>query len=419
LFKISKTQSLIISPWRVVLPVALGTGLSLLGDTSLYAVLPTHTADAGVIMTQVGLLLSANRFIRLALNGPAGLIYDRYPRRYLFVSALFIGALSTAMYALTTGFWPLLVGRLLWGLAWSGIWVGGNTIILDISQAQNRGRWIGIYQTAFYFGASSGAVLGGLLTDWLGYHRAMGIGAGLTLFGAIIAFLFLPETRQTRLTKTSEPMSISQAAGLASSLPTRQGELISAISLMGVNRLLLAGVLLPTFGLFLSEHVGNSIEVATVTIGVATLTGIALGANGLISMTTAPVMGGLSDRLGNRWQAAAGGLVPGITGFGLLAMGSPLMALVAIPLTAIAGGSNQSLSTALVGDLSDERLRGRRMGILFTIGDLTSALGPPLAYSMIPLIGINSIYLFGAGVFALMFVVALRWTVTKKVLSEA
>lgn len=412
-------QNLSMSPWRVVVPVALGTGLSLIGDSSLYAVLPTHTADAGVIMTQVGILLSANRFIRLVLNSPAGLIYDHYPRRYLFVSALFIGALSTAIYALTMGFWPLLVGRLLWGLAWSGIWVGGNTIILDISQEQNRGRWVGIYQTAFYSGASSGAILGGLLTDWIGFHRAMGIGAALTLCGAIIALLFLPETRQIRRAKTLDPLGISQAAELTSSSPTRQAELISAMSLMGINRLVLAGVLLPTFGLFLSEQVGSSIEVATVTIGVATLTGLALGANSLISMAAAPLLGSLSDRMGNRWQAAAGGLVPGITGFGLLAIGPPLAALAAIPLTAISGGSNQSLSTALVGDLTDERRRGRRLGTLFTIGDLTSAIGPPLAYSVIPLIGINSVYLLGAGLFVLMFVVALRWTATKRVFSEA
>ena len=131
-------------PWRILIPVAIGTCLSLLGDTSLYAVLPTHTEAAGVSVASVGILLSANRFIRLILNGPLGVAYDRYPRRPLFVAALLIGGISTAIYGLTYGFWPLLCGRFLWGLAWSGIWVGGNTIILDISNDENRGKWIGI-----------------------------------------------------------------------------------------------------------------------------------------------------------------------------------------------------------------------------------------------------------------------------------
>ena len=165
---IPMSKDLPISPWRVLVPVGLGTGLSLMGDASLYAVLPTHVTEAGVPLATVGILLSANRFIRLVLNVPAGMAYDRWLRRPLFVAALFIGAASTAIYAFTQGFWPLLFGRLLWGLAWVGIWVGGNTIILDISRQDNRGRWVGAYQIAFFLGASGGAILGGLLTDWLG-----------------------------------------------------------------------------------------------------------------------------------------------------------------------------------------------------------------------------------------------------------
>ncbi|MBL8055105.1 MAG: MFS transporter, partial [Anaerolineales bacterium] len=150
--------------WRVLAPIGLGTALSLLGDTAMYAVLPTHTAALGVTVASVGVLLSANRWIRLALNNVAGSAYDRWPRRRLFVPALLLGALSTALYAFTQGFWPLLIGRLLWGAAWSGIWVGGNTIILDVATDRERGRWAGLYQLSFYLGGALGFPIGGLLT---------------------------------------------------------------------------------------------------------------------------------------------------------------------------------------------------------------------------------------------------------------
>ena len=81
----------------------------------------------------------------------------------------------------------LFVGRLLWGLAWVGIWVGGNTIIMDISDDHSRGRWVGFYQIFFFLGASGGSISGGVLTDWLGYHQAMAISATLTLLGAVMA----------------------------------------------------------------------------------------------------------------------------------------------------------------------------------------------------------------------------------------
>jgi len=399
-----------LSPFRVLLPIGIGTCLSILGDASLYAVLPTHTIDAGVSVASVGILLSANRFVRLLFNGPAGLAYDRGPRRRLFVPALFIAACSTAIYGLTEGFWPLLVGRLLWGLAWAGIWVGGHTIILDVTRDDTRGRWIGIYQVSFFLGASGGALLGGFLTDRLGYHQAMDICAGLTLIGATIALVFLPETRELRH-ETTEP-AISPRHSTPISSPTSRAGFASAAALFGVNRLALAGVLQPTLGLFLLGQVGDQVEIAGHSMGVATLTGLGLGLSTLISMTSAPILGSLSDRVGNRWRVAAGGLTPGIAGFSLLAIGAPLATLVGIPLTAITGGSNQGLSTALVGDLGGVGQRGRRLGLLFTIGDLASAIGPPLAYALIPLLGTEGAYLLIAGVFASMFPVAL-WRAAK------
>jgi len=394
------------SPLRAILPVGIGTCLSLMGDASLYAVLPTHTMQAGVAVASVGILLSANRFVRLALNGPAGAAYDRWPRRWLFVAALFVGACSTAIYGFTRGFAPLLVGRLLWGLAWSGIWVGGNTIVLDVTDDTTRGRWVGIYQVAFFLGSSGGSLLGGFLTDRLGYHNAMIVGAGLTLAGAIVALLFLPETRGARHQESEftvhpdrSPDTLSRAHRI---------EFSSAVALYGANRLALAGILQSTFGLFLLDQMGEQAQVAGRSLGVATLTGLGLGLSTLISMTSAPIVGHLSDRTGNRWKVAAGGLIPGVAGFSLLALGSPLTALFAVPLTAIAGGSNQGLATALIGDLGNLGRQSRQLGVLFTVGDLASAIGPPLAYALIPWLGVKNVYLVSAAVFAAVFLLTLR-----------
>jgi MFS family permease len=394
-----------VSPWRVLLPVAVGTALSLAGDSSLYAVLPTNTMEAGVAVTSVGVILSANRFIRLALNGPAGIAYDRWRRRPLFVSALFIGALSTAIYGFTQGFWPLLLGRLLWGLAWSGIWVGGNTIVLDITRDDTRGRWVGRYQLAFFLGTSGGAMLGGILTDWLGYHSAMIVNATLTLLGAITALLLLPETRGMREMEDTTGESSTPASRVPEQ--ARAAEFASATALYAANRLAVAGILSSTFGLFLLGQLGEQARIAGYTLGIATLTGMGLGLSRLISMAAAPYLGSLSDRASSRWRVAASGLVPGVAGFSLLSLGLPLATAFSVPLTAITAGSNQSLATALVGDLGNSGWQSRRLGLLYTVGDLASAVGPPLAYTLIPGIGIRNVYLLVALVLCAMLLVTL------------
>ncbi len=356
----------------------------------MYTVLPTHTVDAGIALSSVGVILAANRIIRVFLNGPAGLAYDRWPRRRLFVPALFIGALSTAIYAATRGFWPLLVGRLLWGLAWSGIWIGGATIILDVTVDRDRGRWTGLYQTWFFVGAGLGAFAGGLLTDWIGYTATMWSGAALTTLGGLVALFLLPETRETRATAASPPPERN-----SSRLRSHRGLWVVA-SLQGINRFATAGVLAATVGLLVQERV-RTVEIG---LGVATLTGALLAGRTLLGMAAAPLAGVLSDWAKDRWRVAAWSLGSGAIGLALLAGSAPVAILAGIALGSVAGGGVQSIATALTGDLVSQAQRGRAIGLVHTIGDLGSAIGPLVAYALLPWTGLGVVYLLCAGLFA-------------------
>lgn len=379
-----------IHPRKALFPLGLGTALSLMGDGTLYTVLPTHTAEAGIALSSVGIILGVNRAVRLFLNGPAGLAYDRWPRRRLFVPALFIGGLSTVVYAATRGFWPMLVGRLLWGLAWSGIWVGGATVILDVTAAQDRGRWTGLYQTWFFLGAALSTLAGGLLTDWLGYGATMWIGAAVTAVGGVAALILLPETRNAR-PDLDDPL----AEGNSLRLRANRGLWVVA-SLQGINRFVTAGILTATMALLVQDRLLS----AGLTLGVATLTGVLMAGRTLLSMVAAPLAGTASDWLGSRWGVAAWGLAIGAVGMALVAWAAPLAILIGVSLGAVAGGSVQALVTALTGDLVSHAQRGRAIGLLHTAGDLGSAIGPPAAYALMPWIELRGVYLLCAGLLA-------------------
>lgn len=408
--------------WRVLMPVGLGTALSLMGDATLYAVLPTHTEAAGVTLASVGILLSANRWIRLALNGPAGWIYDRWPRRGFFVTALLLGVLATALCAFTRGFWPLLAGRLLWGLAWSGIWVGGTTIMLDVADARDRGRWIGLYQFAFYFGSSLGSLSGGLMTDGLGYHDALKVAAAVMLVGALITLVVLPETRGWRNASPIEaPAAASPETQPVTSLP--RTSLVSATALYTVNRFVSAGIILTTLGLLIQQRWGEARFPDGAVMGIATLTGGMLSVSTLMAMLAAPIAGHWSDRLRNRWRVAARGLVLGGLGLGVLlivsafadGLNAAALILTGVVLTAVSGGSNQSIATTVLGDLTSAQQRGRAIGWMHTFGDLGSALAPLLAYALLPYIGLPGLYAMCALIVMAMAVDAVRLARTQGV----
>jgi len=379
-----------IHPRKVLFPLGLGTALSLMGDGTLYTVLPTHTVEAGIALSSVGIILGVNRAVRLFLNGPAGLAYDRWPRRRLFVPALFIGALSTAVYAATRGFWPMLVGRLLWGLAWSGIWVGGATVILDVTTDQDRGRWTGLYQTWFFLGAALSTLAGGLLTDQLGYGATMWVGVAVTAVGGVAALILLPETRAAR-SGLDDPLAEENSLRLRANR-----DLWVVASLHGLNRFVTAGVLTATLALLVQDRLSS----VGPTLGVATLTGVLMAGRTLLSMVAAPLAGTASDRLGSRWGVAGWGLAIGVVSMALVAWGEPLAILAGVSLGAVAGGSIQALAMALTGDLVSQAQRGRAIGLLHTAGDLGSAVGPPAAYVLMSWLELKGVYLLCAGLFA-------------------
>ncbi|MCU0502628.1 MAG: MFS transporter, partial [Anaerolineae bacterium] len=86
------------SPFHVVIPLGLAVCLSLLGDLTLYAVLVTQLDVLGLSLAAVGVLLSVNRLVRIPGNLVAGILFDRWGRRPLFLVGMTLGVLSTASY---------------------------------------------------------------------------------------------------------------------------------------------------------------------------------------------------------------------------------------------------------------------------------------------------------------------------------
>jgi len=372
------------SPSRVVLLLGAGTAVSLLGDSTLYTVLPRPeiAAQAGVSLAMVGVLLGANRVVRLLTNGLAGMLYDRLPRRRVLAASLFLGAISTLIFATSRGPVPLLFSRLLWGTAWSGIWVGGNAAVLDVSTAHNRGRLSGVYQMWFFLGAGGAALFGGVLTDLLGFHRGLLIGGGLTLLAALLWLLVLPDLNPAR----------AQAGAAGPMLPAGDdppGEpfpwpaaLFTAVP-MFVTRFVFAGVITATAILWLTELVGDGLSLAGQVVPIATLTGAFVALRALFGVLGARGAGHLSDLAGRRWLVAAGVMLAGAAGVALAAGRNPPVALIGGLVAAIAAGGVQALVPAIAGDRIQATQRGRVLSVVYTLGDLGSALGPPLALGLI------------------------------------
>jgi MFS family permease len=284
-----------------------------------------------------------------------------------------------------------MLGRLLWGLAWSGIWVGGAAVILDISSDQDRGRLMGSYQIWFFLGAGLGSLLGGMLTDVLGYRNGMLICAALTAVGGLIALIYLPETRPPVIRAKVQPAAVKSWDWLL------QPGLWASISLQALNRFAFAGVLGATTALLVEQY----LDLRVFVFGLGTMTGLLVAARMLVSTLSAPTGGALSDRLGNRWMVALFSAILAALSMFLLTRSSTLALVTGLLASAAASGIMQTVATALVGEQVTPNFRGRAIGVLHSMGDLASALGPLVAYALLDQIGLSGIYLLCGGLLLL------------------
>ena len=133
-----------VAPRRVVLMTAI-VGAVIMGDSMLYNVLPSNISSFGVSAGLVGVILSANRFVRLASNPVAAWFFQRFglDRPLLLVILVSVG--TTVVYGAGHGFVVLLLARLLWGVCYSMLRLGGYLVVLEDGQESARGRLMGFF----------------------------------------------------------------------------------------------------------------------------------------------------------------------------------------------------------------------------------------------------------------------------------
>src|SRR6185437_10492510 len=100
---------------------AIALAVTLPSDTCLYLLLPMFAAQFGVSLFEVGILLAANRLVRIMGYGFVARFYARRGDRPTDTLAVIAAAISALGYATLSGLWLLLPMRLLWGLSFAAL----------------------------------------------------------------------------------------------------------------------------------------------------------------------------------------------------------------------------------------------------------------------------------------------------------
>ncbi|MGC8779542.1 MAG: MFS transporter [Anaerolineae bacterium] len=381
---------------RLVLASALVIALCIVGDSYLYSILPLEAANLGIALPLVGVLLSANRLVRLISNTVASGIFERWGPKRPFAAATVLAFLTTAAYALGRGFLVFLPARLGWGIAWSALRQGGYQAVWTGGPAA-RGRLMGLLWGIIRLGSALSVIVGGYLRDRFGYQTgALAIlGATALALPMALALRWPPEAEHGR---APTAVRVRRLAGLQEMWRLPQGR---RALVAGFVYAVMEGVLISTASLFLASRLGAGELLAGLGLRVGTVAGLVLAVRWTADILFGPAIGALADRLGHVRVAAllAAVMLGGVIGVIQLAGAGLVLCLMLVFVSS--AGLTVTLGAIANGIALTATHPHHVVGAYTTAGDAGSALGPALAYSAGAVIGIGGLYIGGAAVLLL------------------
>ncbi len=161
-------------------------------------IVPLYAADiVGLDVTQIGWIVTLSAAIDMAMFYPAGVIMDRYGRKFASVPSFAIQALGMALIPLTFGFWALLGATLVIGF---GNGLGSGTMLTlgsDLAPQESMGEFLGVWRLIGDVGQSGAPIAVGSIADALSLPLATfaiasaglggGAGVGLPCAGDVAA----------------------------------------------------------------------------------------------------------------------------------------------------------------------------------------------------------------------------------------
>ncbi len=339
--------------------------VDLVGFGIVLPLLPFYARDLGAGGLQVGLLVTVYSAVQLVMAPLWGRISDRFGRRRVLILGLLGSAAAYIVFARADSLALLFLSRIVGGIGGSTIPVA-QAYIADVTPPTRRAGNMGLIGAAFGLGFVIGPALGGILAGVSpGSPAAPGyVAAGLCFANALVAALWLPESRQSRDRATSR---FNLGAALAEVRGSAQIKIILASYLFITMAF---STLQPTLSLLASERFALGARQA----------GYLFAMLGLVSAVyQGGIVRALVPRMGER-RLFRYSAVPFAAGLMVIGLSTDLRLLLAgLVLLGIGYGGAVPAVLGLLSRAASPERQGGVLGVGQSVGSFARVLGPSMA----------------------------------------
>ena len=191
---LDKQKSTII-PLKLILPItAIGTFMSAMDGSIVNVSLVTIKDALNTNMEGIRLIVIAYLLVISCFIGIAGMLGDNYGRKKVFQIGMGLFMLGSLLCALSFTLEMLVFSRIIQAIGGAGLTANGLALVITYVEPTIRGRAIGLNSLVVASALSSGPVLGGFLTQYIGWTSIFLINIPIGLIGILLVHRQIPET---------------------------------------------------------------------------------------------------------------------------------------------------------------------------------------------------------------------------------
>jgi EmrB/QacA subfamily drug resistance transporter len=188
--------------WWTLLAVSVATFMLLLDITVVNVALPSIRNDLGAGFTDLQWVVDAYALTLAALVLTAGSLADRLGRRRLFAAGLGIFSAASLLCALAPDPTFLNVARAVQGIGGAVMFAVSLALIAqEFKAGRERGMAMGMYGATIGVAVAAGPLVGGALTDSLGWESIFYLNLPIGLMAIAITYLKVRESRDPNATR--------------------------------------------------------------------------------------------------------------------------------------------------------------------------------------------------------------------------
>lgn len=178
--------------WLIALTASLGALLEVIDTSIVNVAMPQIQGNLGATLSEAGWVSTGYACANVVIIPLTAWLSNRFGRKNYLLFSLVGFTLASMLCGLSTSLTMLVIARVLQGLAGGGLLAKAQSILFESFPREEQGAAQAMFGIGVIAGPAFGPVLGGYLTDTLGWRWIFFINLPVGIIAVLMAMVFLP-----------------------------------------------------------------------------------------------------------------------------------------------------------------------------------------------------------------------------------